>query len=273
VGDRLDYEIRADMLVKYAAGPPDDDWDLEIDMSHVLQNASGDMYFANMTFTWLGPHDFFGPLTGESNWSAVMHNFMTGYTPQMYVINPMDWSEWAPFWFSDALYITPGLEPGDSVQFGYSDDSGPPYENNTYFLMGIPVMAGPVFSVGLNQLSTVKIGMDYLYYSNSTLYPTSTYDMTMSFEMIWEWSLGFLCQINFAYYANYYPSDIWQPTEVWVNGNVTLVDYALAATPLAYMGGAAAGASLLPVIIAVVAVIIIICIIIFFLIWRSRKGK
>jgi hypothetical protein len=229
-----------------------------------------------LTFTWLGPQDYFGPYTGESNWTAVAHNFMTGYIPQMYFVDPEDWSDMMPWWYSDIFYIAPGLEPGDSVQFGYSDMSSPPgttpYENNTYFLMGIPVMAGPTFVVGPHQLSTVKIGMDYLYYSNSTLYPSDyMWDATMNFEMIWEWSLGFLCQINFAYYENIRPSSPFDPTEIWVTGNMTLVDMDLAAAPVAYYGGVPP--SPLPIIIAVVAVVIIIVIIIIFLIWRSRKGK
>ena len=277
VGDRLDYEIRADLLIKYAAGPPDDDFDIEIDLSHVLQNASGDMHYANLTFTWLGPQDYFGPYTGESNWTAVAHNFMTGYIPQMWSINPDDWSEMLPYWYSDIFYVAPGLEPGDSVQFGYSDMVGPPgttwYENNTYFLVGIPVMAGPIFSVGASQLNTIKIGMDYLYYSNSTMFPSDyQWDVTSSFEMIWEWSMGFLCQINFDYYVNSRPYNEWDMTEMWISGNMTLVDYDLTNAPVPYYGGVPPP-SPLPIIIAAVAVVIIIVIIIIFLIWRSRKGK
>jgi hypothetical protein len=277
--DQLDYEIRVDTLLKLAQGPPDYDYDIEIDMSHLIQNSSNDFYYANMTWTWVGPSDLFGPYTGESNWTALMHHYQTDEVPHIHIYADMyDWTSYSPFWFTDLFYITPGLEPGDAVHFGYSDMTGPPgttwYENNTYWFFGVPVMAGPAFVVGGNQLSTVKIGMHYEYHENVTLNPSPYYgywDMEFDFEMIWEWSLGFLCQINFDYYVNTYPYSMSAPTEIFVTGNMTLVDYSLAAAPVAY--GIAPGAELLPIIIAVVAIIIIICIIIFFLIWRSRQGK
>ncbi len=272
--DQLDYEFKADALFKYAVGPPDDDYDIQVDFSHVIQNHTDDMYYANATATWVGPSDIFGPYTGLSNWTALMHHYDEDTILHIHPMNPMDWTEYAPFWFSDIVYITPGLIPGDTLQFGYSQSS-PPYENNTYMAFGIPVMAGPTFTVGLNQLSTVKIGFDYLYYENQSIFypPYSGYwDMTVEFEIIWEWSLGFLCQINFDYYVNLYPYSMWDYTEIFMSGNLTLVDYSLAATPTAYTGAINPAANL-PIIIAVVAVVIVICIIIFLLIYRSKRGK
>jgi hypothetical protein len=275
--DQLDYEIRVDSLTKIAAGPPDYDYDIEIDVSHIIQNSSNDFYWANITSTYIGPSDIFGSSTGESDWVAIMHHYQSGEVPHFHLVEWDDWSNYSPFWFTDIFYITPGLEPGDSMSIGYSDIYYPPgetvFENNTYWFFNLPVMAGPAFVVGGNQLSTVKIGFHTEFHANSTLSPSADiWDMTMDFEMIWEWSLGFLCQINFDFYANPRPYDPWYPTEIFVKGNMTLVDYSLAATPAAY--GVAPGAELLPIILAVVAVIIIIIvIIIIFLFWRSRKAK
>ncbi len=272
--DRLDYEFKMDYLMKFAHGPPDYDYDIEVDISHVIQNSSGDLYWANVTATWVGPTDIFGPYTGLSNWTALLHHYQTGEIPQLIMVNPEDWSEYAPFWTSDLFFIEPGLVPGDSVRLGYSDSSGPPYENNSYMAVGIPVTQGPDFAVGPTLLNTVEIGLDYLYYANNTIYTGNDYwDMTVDFEIIWEWSLGFLCQINFDYYINLRPYDPWAPTEIFASGNLTLVDYSLTDTPAAYIG-AGAGAAGLPIIMAAVAaVIIIVVIIIIFLYWRSRKGK
>ncbi len=271
--DELDYEIRIDSLTKVAAGPPDYDFDIAMDVSHIIQNSSGDLFWANITTTYVGPYELFGSMTGESDWVAILHHYQTDEVPHIHLVDMYHWDNYSPYWFSDIFYIEPGLVPGDCMHIGYSDTSMP-YENNTYMFFGVPVMPGPAFTVAGNQLSTVKIGIGYEYHENMTLNPSPYYDMwdmEFDFEMIWEWSLGFLVQINFDFYINLYPYDVFAPTEIFVKGNMTLVDYSLAATPVAY--GVAPGAELLPIIIAVVAIIIIVCIIIFFLIWRSRKAK
>ena len=271
--DRLDYEIRTDMLLIDADGPPHEEYDMAIDMTHTIQNSSGDLYWANITTTYISPVEIFGSLIGNTTWGAYLHHYVTGEVPHMHLVTSMNWSDYSPYWFTDLFFISPGLVPGDSVLFGYSDNSFP-YENNTYTYFGIPVMAGPTFTVGLNQLSTVKLAFSYEYHINRTQYPSDyVWDEIIDFEIIWEWSLGFLCQVNFDYYVNYNPDYHGGMTEAFQSGNVTLVDYLLAASPVAYFDAAAAAAGALPIWIAVIAVVVIVCLIIFFLIWRSRKGK
>jgi hypothetical protein len=273
-GDTLEYETRVDLTIKLAAGPPDYDYDIEMDHVFEILNHTGDLYWTNITTTLVGPSEIFGSMTGNDTWAGILHHFPTNMIPHMHPMDPFDWDDFAPYWMTSILYIEPGLEPGDSLSMGQSDM----LDNTSYYYMGVPVMAGPAFAVAGQSLSTVKIGMHYEYHENVTLNPSPYYpywDMVVDFEMIWEWSLGFLCQVNFDFYMNTYPYDLWDPTEIFVEGNFTLVDYSLATAPQPYLGGAAAAAAagMLPIIVAVIAVVIIICFIIFFLIWRSRKGK
>jgi hypothetical protein len=273
--DVLEYKLLVDATAVYGMGPFS--YGIEMDMTHTIQNSSGDLYWANTTMTPVAPVELFGPYIGETEWDTMLHHY--GEIPHVHLVSDSDWSDFDYGWMTNLFFIPSPTEPGDNIYIGQTFSYN---DNSSYYYASFPVLPGPSITVGANQLDTVKIGLSSVYHVNWTHlynYPYYTVlDLNTDIEILWEWSLGFLTQINFEFYYNEYAHYGWQMSELFVKGNLTLVDYSLAATPLAYTGGAAAAAAAsaaaMGMMIAVAAVIIIIVvIIIIFLIWRSRKAK
>ncbi len=202
-------------------------------------NHTDDYYWANHTMTF-PDDDIWYPLNGTTIGSGVCHYHPDNEAPLMFPMNYANWSQISYSWTSDPMFIEAGTQPGDELAFGYgySYDTtyvGPydeyPYADpygDYYYQFTMPVGAGAPLSVngGTATLSTVMVGFEYEMHYNSSNPSYPMWDMTAVFNVSWEWSLGFLAQMQFDIYTNLnpdYPSN-YNLTDFNIEGGLTLTD-------------------------------------------------
>jgi hypothetical protein len=235
-GDTYEYEISVSMLGVNTTGPNFSET-YSLDMGVEFINSSGDYYWANHTITY--PNDpMYYPYNGTTQGDGMCHYHPDNEAPLMFDPLSSNWSRLYYMWQSDYMFIEGGTQPGDELTFGYgqagtSSYDDPPYEDpygTYYYQFTLPVGPGDPLAVndGAVTLSTVAIGMDYEQHYNQSNPTYGMWDMTAEFNVSWEWSLGFLAQVQFDIYMNLNPN-IPSPfgvncTTMDIEGSITLVN-------------------------------------------------
>lgn len=268
VGDTYDYEIRANYLAVNTTGP-NLSYNIQVDMTHTIQNSSGNFYWANTTLTYLGPSDIFGPLTGNTTWTAYCHEYASaGEIRNLWGVNDSDWSDFDSDYFFDIFFIPQQTVPGDWLWFGSGNDL------SDYSAYAIQTEQGPQMIVGGVPLDTVNVGFRYDLHVNATHYPSENdFDTVGWFNMTWEWSLGFLVEVSFDMYQNLNPNHASNDniTSVDIEGYMRLVSATTQDLPIAMSSLAAAPMNLILGLAGGLVLGLIIGIIIAYLMWRRGK--
>lgn len=230
-GDTLEYDISISITGVNASTGPNLSETFSLDAVIEFINHSGDYYWANQTVTF--PDDeIFYPMNGSTIASGGCHYHPDNEAPLMFPVNPTNWTQLAPMWSSDILLIEGGTQPGDTLTFGYGETgymyNDPPYADpygGYYTQFTLPVGPGSPLVVSGVTLSTVMIGMDYEQHYNSSNPTYPMWDIVAEFNVSWEWSLGFLAQMQFDIYLNLnpnYPGNM-NLTSLNIEGGITLV--------------------------------------------------
>ena len=226
-GDTFEYDVAISMTGVNASTGPNYSETYSLDYDVEIINHTGDFFWANHTTTY--PNDpIYYPYNGTTQGMGTAHYYPSTGIPLMY--SPMDSSNWSagvyPGWVSDFMFIESGTQPGDTITMGYgSHATGALPYSGYYTLFDMPVGPGTPLVVSGVTLSTVMVGLTYEDHYNSSN-PTYTYwDMTAEFNVSWEWSLGYLAEVQFDIYLNLnpnYPPNL-NLTNFNIEGSMTLV--------------------------------------------------
>lgn len=269
VGDTYDYEMRLNLNAVNTTGT-NPSYNIQMDMTHTIQNSSNDYYWANLTTTFVGPADVFGTLTGNTTWTAFCHEYASaGDVRLLWSVDYLNWSDFvsssAPY---DIWFIPQQTLPGEWLWFGTQ------YEYGEYTAFAMQVAQGTSMVVGGVTLDTVNIGFRFDSHANATEYPDiQMYDMTGWFNMSWEWSLGFLADVSFDIQLNMNPNynGNFNITSADIEGYYRLVDFTIEDTPIPIPYFAAAPMNLFLGLAGGVAIGLIIGILIAYLMWKRGK--
>ncbi len=270
VGDTYDYEMRVNLEAVNTTGT-NPSYNIQMDMTHTIQNSSNDYYWANMTTTFVGPTELFGPLTGNTTWTAFCHEYASaGDIRYLWSIDYLNWSDFisstAPY---DYWFIPQQTLPGEWLWFGTYQDDG------DYMAFAMQVGQGTSLFVSGVTLDTVSIGFRFDQHINATADPgAQMYDMTGWFNMSWEWSLGFLADVSFDIHLNMNPNhnSNFNITSADIEGYYRLVSFTTQDTPIAMPNlAAAASMNMILMLVGGVALGLIIGIIIAYLMWKRGK--
>jgi hypothetical protein len=244
-GDTFEYDFAVNITGVNTTGPNYSE-SYTFDMGVDFINSTGDYYWANHTITY-PDEDVWYPYNGTTTGMGVCHYHPDNEAPLMFNVFQSNWSLLADYWSSDYMFIEGGTQPGDELVFGYGDtyDSSMWYDGFSwwdedpyadpyatwYQQYTLPVGPGTPLAVngGAVTLSTVMVGMDYEQHYNSSNPTYSMWDMTAAFNVSWEWSLGFLAQVQFDIYMNLNPNKPFMPfginlTRMDIEGGITLVN-------------------------------------------------
>jgi hypothetical protein len=275
VEDTFLYELHANYKAVNTTGPSLD-YNIDIDVTHTIQNTSNDFYWANLTTTFNGPSEIFGPLTGNTTWTAFCHEYASaGEIRRLWDVTDLDWTDFSTGYSYDLFFIPQQTLPGDWLWFGTGNDVG------DYSAYAVQVEQGETHILGnideiRTYLDTVMVGIRYDDHLNATHYPAENdFEHTGWFNMTWEWSLGFLVEISFDIYENLNPNHPSNNniTSVDIEGYMRLVYLSTQDSPLPMPDPAAAAATMNLILGLAGGVVLglLIGIIIAYLMWKRGK--